>query len=203
MWLRLRQVCLVTDQLDEVTAQLETIFGIEVCYIDQAVAKYGLDNRLFPIGNQFLELVAPTRAGTAAGRYLKRRGGDGGYMVITQCDDLSHRRRRAAQLGIRIANELNHDDFKGIQLHPKDTGAAFFEMDHQLGGDSPDGPWHPAGPNWRDHVRLNVVTGIEAVELQAADPGALAQRWAAAAELELRDFDASRNNAQLLFTEQR
>lgn len=194
MWLRLRQICLVTDRLEAVAAELEAIFGIEVCYIDPAVEKYGLNNRLFPIGNQFLELVAPVRPGTAAGRYLAKRGGDGGYMVITQCDSLEPRRQRLAELGIRIANELNHEGFQGIQLHPKDTGAAFFEMDCQAGGDAPDGPWHPAGPRWRDHVRLHVVTGIDAFELQSPDPGALGQRWADAAQLGL---DARENGYQM------
>ncbi len=39
-----------------------------------------------PVGKNFLEVVAPIREGTAGGRDLKRRGGDGVYMVITQVD---------------------------------------------------------------------------------------------------------------------
>ena len=97
MWLRLRQICLVTNNLEAVVASLESIFGLEVCYIDEAVGKYGLVNRLFPIGSQFLELVAPVEENTAAGRFIERRKGDGGYMVITQCDDLAPRRKRAAE----------------------------------------------------------------------------------------------------------
>ena len=52
------------------------------------VEKYGLVNALMPIGNSFLEVVAPTREGTAAGRCLERRDGEGGYMVILECDDI-------------------------------------------------------------------------------------------------------------------
>ena len=81
MWLRLRQVCLVAHDIQAVTRQFESIFHLEVCHIDEAVGKYGLENRLLPIGNQLLEIVAPTEPGTAAGRYLERRGGDGGYML--------------------------------------------------------------------------------------------------------------------------
>ena len=87
MWLRLRQICLVARDIEQVTQAFQTIFGLEVCHIDPNVGKYGLENRLLPIGNQILEIVAPTQPDTAAGRYLERRGGDGGYMVITQCDD--------------------------------------------------------------------------------------------------------------------
>ena len=203
MWLRLRQICLVTENLEPVVETLEYVFGIEVCYVDPAVGKYGLDNRLFPIGSQFLELVCPTESGTAAGRYLERRGGDGGYMVITQCDDLAPRRQRAAELGIRIANALDHGPFQGIQLHPRDTGAAFFELDCQGDDMTPDGTWHPAGPNWRAHRRTAVVSAIRAAELQSDDPRALGERWSAMAELELKShpqgFEMALENATVRF----
>ena len=185
MRLRLRQICLVAHDLEPVVADLKRVFGLEVCYVDDAVAAYGLVNALLPVGHQFLEVVAPTRPGTAAGRYLDRRGGDGGYMVITQCPDLGARRRRVAELGVRIANPLEHGDFQGMQLHPKDTGGAFFEIDCQQGGEAEDGPWHPAGPSWKPHVRTDIVSAIVAAELQSPDPDRLASRWSQIAEIPL------------------
>ncbi len=94
MWLRLRQICLLAHDIRAVTEQLESVFGLQVCHIDPAVGAYGLENRLLPIGNQLLEIVAPTQPDTAGGRYLERRNGDGGYMVITQCDNHEPRKRR-------------------------------------------------------------------------------------------------------------
>ena len=185
MRLRLRQICLVARDLEPVVADLKRVFGLEVCYVDDAVAAYGLVNALLPVGHQFLEVVAPTRPGTAAGRYLDRRGGDGGYMVITQCPDLEARRRRVAELGVRIANPLEHGEFQGMQLHPKDTGGAFFEIDCQQGGEAEDGPWHPAGPDWKPHVRTDIVSAIVAAELQSPDPERLAARWSQIAEIPL------------------
>ena len=185
MRLRLRQVCLVARDLAPVVEDLKRVFGLEVCHVDPAVAAYGLVNALLPVGCQFLEVVAPTEPGTAAGRYLERRGGGGGYMVIAQCPDLEARRRRVAELGVRIANPLEHGEFRGMQLHPKDTGGAFFEIDCQQGGEAEDGPWHPAGPDWRAHVRTGAVSAILAAELQSPDPERLAQRWSGIAEIPL------------------
>ncbi len=206
MRLRLRQICLVAHDLEPVVADLKRVFGLEVCYVDDAVAAYGLVNALLPVGNQFLEVVAPTGPGTAAGRYLERRGGDGGYMVITQCPDLEPRRRRVAELGVRIANPLEHGGFQGMQLHPKDTGGAFFEIDCQHGGEAEDGPWHPAGPDWKPHVRTGVVSAILAAELQSPDPERLARRWSEIAEIPLgRDGQGAAvmpfDNAELRFVE--
>ena len=87
MWLRLRQIALVARQLAPVVDDLRELFGLAVAYRDPSVEAFGLENAVLPVGNQFLEVVAPIREGTAGGRYLERRRGDGGYMVILQCDD--------------------------------------------------------------------------------------------------------------------
>jgi hypothetical protein len=193
MWLRLRQIALVARELEPVLDDLRDVLGIEVAYRDPGVGRYGLENALLPIGNQLLEVVAPTEEGTAGGRYLDRRNGDGGYMVITQCDDHAPRRRRVEQLGIRIVNQFEHDTFRNMQMHPKDTGGSFFEIDEQLGpgAHDPDGPWEPAGgEGWRDARRLDVVSGISAAEIQADDPAQVADRWSEIAQIPVGQDEA-------------
>ncbi|HKW55209.1 MAG TPA: VOC family protein [Stellaceae bacterium] len=176
-YLRLRQVCLVARELEPRIAELTDIFGLAVCHRDGNVGKYGLVNALLPIGASFLEVVAPTRDGTAAGRYLERRGGDGGYMIILDCDDIERRRRRMGEIGVRIANPLRYETYTGLQLHPRDTGGPMLEFNHTTGGESLDGPYHPAGPAWRQAVRGDITTALLAAEMQSADPAALAARW--------------------------
>jgi hypothetical protein len=186
-WLRLRQVALVAARLAPVVDELREIFAIEVAYRDPGVAAFGLENAVFPIGNQFLEVVAPVREGTAGGRYLDRRGGDGGYMVILQCDDHGRRKRRAAELGIRKAFEHDEPEYRIMQLHPRATGGTFLEIDEQIGGEKMDGPWQPAGPSWKAAVRTSVVRGIAAAEIQSPDPRALAERWSEILEIAIDD----------------
>src|SRR5690242_10705774 len=176
-YLRLRQICLVARALEPAIADLAHIFGLEVCYRDGNVARYGLVNALLPISSAFLEVVAPTREGTAAGRYLERRHGDGGYMVIIDCDDIERRRARMAGIGVRIANPLDYGAYAGLQLHPGDTGGAMLELNHTPGGEPLDGPYHPAGPDWQKGVRTEVTVALLAAELQGPDPERLARRW--------------------------
>jgi hypothetical protein len=175
--LRLRQVALVTRSLAPVVEEIREVLGVEVAFRDPSVESFGLENVLFPIGEQFLEVVSPIRKGTAAGRYLDRRGGDGGYMVILQCDDPAERERRAAALGIRKAFEQDLGGYRVLQLHPRDTGGCLLSIDFQAGGDDRKGPWHPAGPSWQEAVRTDVVRGISAVEIQSPEPAGLAARW--------------------------
>lgn len=63
------------------------------------------------------------------GRYFARRGGDSGYMIITQCEDHAPRKARAAQLGMRAVLEHDGDDYCLMQLHARDSGSTFFELD--------------------------------------------------------------------------
>ncbi|MEM9564325.1 MAG: VOC family protein [Actinomycetota bacterium] len=210
MWMRLRQIAVVTEDLRQSALDIGAVLGVEACHIDPGVATFGLKNTLWPIGTQFLEVVTPFQDGTAGGRYLDRRGGDGGYMCICQVDDVERRRQRAAELGIRTAFELSdresgHD---GFQLHPGDTGGTFWEMDQMLGeaGDAEGGPWYPAGPAWEPFVRTDRVDGITAAEIQSPEPEPLAQRWSAMAEIDLEADPAGHpmlplDNATIRFVE--
>ena len=134
MWIRLRQICVTCTDLNEVSRDLAGVLGLEACFTDPGVAQFGLKNTLWPIGTQFLECVTPMSSDletTAAGRYISRHGGDTGYMVICEVDDVAARRDIVDELGIRVAFELNYPDegHVGMQLHPADTGGSFLEMD--------------------------------------------------------------------------
>jgi len=201
MWMRLRQIAVVASDLQKVSTEITGVLGVEACFTDPGVKQFGLKNTLWPIGTQMLEVVTPITDGTAGGRYIDRRGGDGGYMVITQVDDVAHRRERAAELGVRIAFNLHHPDagHDGIQLHPADTGGSFFEMDQMLmpGGDEVGGPWYPAGKNWEPYVNRSRVSDISAAELQSPEPDRLAQRWSDIAEIDLINDDDGHPTMQL------
>ena len=202
MWLRLRQIAFVAEKLAPVETDLIDVLGVKVCFNDPGVGTFGLHNALFPVGNQFIEVVAPNdlAENTAGKRYLDRRGGDGGYMVITQCDDQAPRRARLDALNVRLVSDHAGASFVNMQLHPKDTGGSFFEIDQMIGegADEPDGPWHPAGPNWQA-ARTNRVQGISAAVMQCDDPETVAARWSAIAEIPLRGNVLPLANAELRF----
>jgi hypothetical protein len=181
-YLRLRQVCLVAADLARESGRIKSILGLEECYRDANVARYGLENVLFPVGSSFIEIVSPTRPGTAAGRFLERHGGRYGYMLILDCDDPERRQAHAESLGVRVANVIRHGDYLGVQLHPKDTGAAMLEFNRTTGGADPMGPYSPAGPDWQRAIRSSVTRRLLAVEIECPDVVAMAGKWSATLE---------------------
>jgi hypothetical protein len=175
--IRLRQVCLAARQLEPVIADVADIMGLSVCYRDGNVAKYGLVNALLPVDTILLEVVAPSRERTAAGRFLEKTRGRGGYMAIFCCDDPDMRGKRANAMGVRTANVITHQPYHGVQLHPRDCRAAFIEFNHTDGSDDVLGPYPPAGADWQRFIRKDVTRALTGVEMQSPDTQDLAAHW--------------------------
>jgi hypothetical protein len=178
--LRMRQICLVASDLKKAEEDLAAVFGLAVCHRDPGVEVFGLKNFLMPVGNNFLEVVAPFRENTAAGRYLERRGGDGGYMVIMQTGDVAAARDRVLGMNIRLVLDdvaRGRRESVGIQLHPRDVPGAIVELRWNQDDASPDGPWGPAGRDWHAAQRTDRVRAMTAAEIQTDDPKGLAERW--------------------------
>jgi hypothetical protein len=189
-YLRLRQICLVAPHLEPVVGDIAAIMGLRVCYRDGNVAKYGLENALLPVDTILLEVVAPFQPDTAAGRFLDKTGGKGGYMAIFCCDDPDRRGRHSENIGVRVANVIGHSPYRGVQLHPRDCRAAFIEFNHTDGSDNILGPYPPAGPDWQKSIRKDVTQALIGVEMQSQEPQGLAEHWG-----RILEIPASRNAA--------
>src|SRR5215470_5235005 len=176
-YMRLRQICLVAPHLEPVIPDISAIMGLHVCYRDRNVEKYGLVNALLPVDTILLEVVAPFRDGTAAGRFIEKTGGRGGYMAIFCCDDPDAHGARANAMGVRTANRITHAPYLGVQLHPRDCRAAFIEFNHTDGSDDVLGTYPPAGPDWQKSIRKDTTLALTDVEMQSPDPLGLAEHW--------------------------
>ena len=170
--LRIRQIVFAARDLGDAVLRFEAELGLKVAYRDPEVAEFGLENALLPVGDQFLEVVSPIRADTAAGRHLDRHG-DSSYMLILQTDDLERDRARVDRLGVRVIWEASYPDVRAMHLHPKDVGAAIVSLDQP----SPPESWRWAGPNWQDFVSSTGASKIVEVTIGARDPTAMARRW--------------------------
>lgn len=177
---RLRQVAFASSDLEPVADDFEAVFGLKVAFRDPEIIHYGLKNIVLPAGGDFIEVVQPVQPETSAGRYLAKRGGDGGYMVIMQAGDaLAHRARLVAE-GIAIVDVMDVEDHQCSHIHPREFGGILGSIDSTpIAPDWRDAEshWYPAGgANWPE-ARTDDVRGITAVAVQSADPADTARRW--------------------------
>jgi len=178
--MRLRQFVYVAETLEPLVGDICDVLGLDICYRDPGVGEFGLENALMAVNGNFIEVVAPTREGTSASRHIERRGGDGGYMLLFQCDDAVAERERIKGLGLRTVWEHDEADCSASHIHPVDLPGAILSIDtmtqakdwHEELSD-----WKWAGPDWPETVRTERSQSIVAVEIQGPDPKALAERW--------------------------
>ncbi len=175
--MRLRQICLVAPQLEPVIGDIAAIMGLSVCHRDPNVARYGLVNALLPVDTILLEVVAPFQDGAAAGRFIEKTGGRGGYMAIFSCADPRERQANAEGIGVRTSHVIDRPPYLGVQLHPRDCRAAFIEFNHTAGSDNIRGAYPPAGPDWHKAIRDDVTLALTEIVLTSPDPRNLAEHW--------------------------
>lgn len=178
--MRIRQVALAASDLEKTDATLRRLLGCDESYADPEIIYFGLDNRLYTLGDTFLEVVSPVQPNTAAGRFLDRRGGDGGYMVIVQIENLAQEQARLVDTAIRTVFADDRGNAKAIHLHPKDVPGAIPSLDEM----TPPESWLWAGDGWEQRAG-RYVRGILAVEIRSLDPKATGLCWAEAYGIEL------------------
>lgn len=197
--MRLRQIALVARDLRPVERDICDQLGLEVCYRDPGLSHFGLRHGLYAIGDRILEVVVPKAPNTTAERFLNRRGGDGGYMVILQTDDVQREKDRVTDDGFRIVHDGGTSgdgaSIRGIHLHPKDVGGAILSIDQA----DPVESWGWAGYDWRYHSLDGVVTDLVAVDIQSDDADAMAERWANAVGRPVVDRVMELDDAQIRF----
>ena len=125
----IRQIVMVSSVRDPIVKGLCNLFDFEVAFNDPGVDHFGLENAVIPMGTDFLEVVSPTQDNTTAGRYLNKRDGDGGYMIIIQVDEFEETKKLVIENGIQTVWETDLPEAKAMHLHPKQMGGAILSLD--------------------------------------------------------------------------
>ena len=168
----IRQIVMVSGLRDPIVNDLCELFNFEVAFNDPGVAHFGLENAVIPIGTEFLEVVSPVEENTTAGRYLNKRGGDGGYMIIIQVDKFEDSQKLVNEYNIKTVWETDLPKAKAMHLHPKQMGGAILSLDWM----EPKESWKWAGPNWEKNIS-GPIKGIDGVEIQSDDPELMLDTW--------------------------
>ena len=177
--MRLRQIALASNDLDAAAHALAEVFGLKVAFNDPHIHHYGLRNAVIPAGAAFIEVVQPIAEGASAGRFLTKRGGDAGYMVILQTADAEADRARVVGQGVRVVDDIDSAAYRCAHFHPADFGGMLVSFDQQRTTDDylePYGDRWPAGKDWRA-ARTGTVLDVLGLTLSSPDPAALAALW--------------------------
>lgn len=167
---RLRQAVIAARDLDDVAGQLRSKLGLAEPYSDPEVERFGLRNAVFALKHTFIEVVSPIRPDAPAARLLERRGGDTGYMLMFQVEDLAAARERVRVAEVREALDFSLDGMAEVHLHPADMRAAIVALSQP----TPPSAWRWGGPEWESRSAPFELTGAT---ITVAQPVAVVARW--------------------------
>lgn len=167
---RLRQAVIAARDLDAVAGRLRDELGLGEPFADPGVGYFGLRNAVFALEDTFLEVVSPTREDTAAGRLIERRGGNCGYMLMFQVQDLTAARERIAAEGVREVFAVELDDMAEVHLHPADMRAAIVSVSQPR----PPESWRWGGEAWAER---SAPVRLYGAEVAVADAAGVERRW--------------------------
>ena len=188
--MRLRQICFVSNDLENALSSFSFITGSDVCFRDEGVSYFGLKNGLLEVDGNFLEVVSPFKPNTTAERFLTRMNGDAGYMLIFECEDADTYRKKAVDLKIRdIWSSDLKNGVKATHYHPKDIGGLIISVDsmNNTNWKNKDSYWQWGGDSWRSNK--NNKCSIKSITMNCINPGSLAKRWSSFLNLSLTNND--------------
>ena len=195
---RIRQAVLVARDRDAAVSALRAQLPLGDPFNDPEVAQFGIHNAVMPLGDTFVEVIAPVEEGTAAGRHLERVGGDGAYMVMFQVEDIVAARARIRDLGVRTVYDLEREGDHDIHLHPGDVPGAIVAIDSMRLPES----WRWAGPKWIAAAPAEQGPGrVTGATVTAREPAALAKTWAAALGVDADGERIALDGGELLFVQ--
>jgi methylmalonyl-CoA/ethylmalonyl-CoA epimerase len=126
---RLDHIGIAVTDLAAARAFYERAYGLRAAH-EEVISDQGVHELLFPLGDAWVQLVAPLGPDTPVGRFLARRG-EGihhvGYAVPSVADALDH----LGAEGVQLVDEAPRIGSGGTTIgfvHPKGTGGVLVEL---------------------------------------------------------------------------
>ena len=116
------ELSVVVRDLEAAIERYQRLFGLTVHHRGES-KEFGFKNAILPLGRGHLELLQPTDAAKAVGRFLEKNG-EGVYLVGFECQDIpgavTHLRAHGAHV----------DDRRGeiAWVHPREAHGLFVEL---------------------------------------------------------------------------
>lgn len=164
----IRHYVMATSNLETVSAELQDFLQVPQGFRHDMSEALGFRNEMMKIGDTMLELVQPVKPDHRLHRWLKERGGDGGYMIVLQTFDAEAFRERCAAEKLRLTRDMQFRGQDMIQLDPKRFGTHFETYKYTL----PNGWW--GDPNGRDYGKSRRAAEIVAAEVAVEEPAGIA-----------------------------
>ena len=129
MFNRVDHIGVAVEDLDASLELYERDYGMTLVH-REVVSEQGVEAVLLDVGENHIELLAPTGPDTPVGKFLAKKG-PGMHHVAYQVDDIEATLAALKQAGLRLIDEtprVGIRDSRVAFLHPKTAGGLLTEI---------------------------------------------------------------------------
>jgi len=129
MLAKIEHVALAVADLDAAIAHYRDVWGLEVTHRER-VDDQGVEEAMLPLGESFLQLLAPTSPESTVARFLERNG-EGLHHIAYEVDDLERELADLRSSGITLIDEKPRRGGRGHMVafvHPKTNHGLLVEL---------------------------------------------------------------------------
>ncbi len=126
---KIEHIALAVSDLDEAIRFYEDVWGLQVVHRER-VDEQGIEEAMLPLGDCFLQLVAPTHPDSTVGNFLARRG-EGLHHIAYEVDDLGAATSTLKTSGVHLVDEQPRRGGRGhmvVFVHPKGNRGVLVEL---------------------------------------------------------------------------
>jgi len=126
---RVDHIAIAVPSVEEAARFYEEALGLKLGGVEVVE---GMDTKVgfFQIGETRIELVEPTKEGTALDKFLASRG-PGIHHICFEVEDIEEALRTLKERGVRLVDEEPRPGAHGTRvgfIHPKSTGGVLIEL---------------------------------------------------------------------------
>src|SRR5918996_1584907 len=117
---KIEHVALAVSDLDAAISFYRDTWGLEVSHRER-VEDQGVEEAMLPLGESYLQLLAPTSPDTTVGKFIARRG-EGLHHIAYEVDDLATTLAELKANGVALIDEQPRRGGRGHMVafvHPR------------------------------------------------------------------------------------
>ncbi|MGH2729945.1 MAG: methylmalonyl-CoA epimerase [Actinomycetota bacterium] len=126
---KIEHVALAVADLDAAIRHYEQVWGLTVAHRER-VDDQGVEEAMLPLGESFIQLLAPTSPDSTVARFLERNG-EGLHHIAYEVDDLERELADLRSSGIDLIDEKPRRGGRGHMVafvHPKTNHGLLVEL---------------------------------------------------------------------------
>lgn len=126
---KIEHIALAVEDLEKAISHYRDIWGIEVEHRER-VEDQGVEEAMLPLGESYLQLLAPTGPDTTVGKFLASKG-EGLHHIAYEVEDLEASLAELKAKGVRLIDEAPRKGGRGHMVafvHPKANHGLLVEL---------------------------------------------------------------------------